>query len=279
LSVEELRAAVEELAGMDDPPLERAAPAVKGLLDALEAGEIRAASTEDGEWKVHLWVKRGVLLAFRIGANRSGTLAPYFHFRDRETLPTWSPDSCDRSVRLVPGGTTVRRGAYLGDDVVVMPPAYINVAAYVGDGSMVDSHALVGSCAQVGNNVHLSAAAQVGGVLEPIGAQPVIIEDEVFVGGGAGIYEGTRVGRGAVLAPGVVLTRAVPLFDLVREQVLRGTARQPLAVPEGAVVVPGARPAAGRFARQRGLQLQTPLIVKYRDRSTDAALALEEALR
>jgi 2,3,4,5-tetrahydropyridine-2-carboxylate N-succinyltransferase len=279
LNLDELRLAIEELAGAGDPPADSAAAVVGALLEALEAGEIRAASPVGDEWKVNPWVKQGVLLAFRVGANRGGALEPFFHFRDRETLPTWSPEGCGRNVRLVPGGTTVRRGAFLGDGVVVMPPAYVNVAAYVGEGSMVDSHALVGSCAQVGRNVHLSAAAQIGGVLEPVGALPVIVEDDVFVGGGAGVYEGTRVRRGAVLAPGVILTRAVPVFDLVRERVLRATAERPLTLPEGAVVVPGARPAAGSFAREHGLQLQAPLIVKYRDRSTDAALALEEALR
>jgi 2,3,4,5-tetrahydropyridine-2-carboxylate N-succinyltransferase len=182
-------------------------------------------------------------------------------------------------VRVVPGGTTVRRGSHIAVGVVIMPPAYVNVGAFVGEGSMIDSHALVGSCAQVGRGVHLSAAAQLGGVLEPVGATPVIVEDEAFVGGGCGVYEGVRVGRGAVLAAGVVLTRAVPLYDLVHERVLRATDDRALAVPPGAVVVLGARRAPGSFAERHGLQLQAPVIVKYRDAGTAAALALEEGLR
>jgi 2,3,4,5-tetrahydropyridine-2-carboxylate N-succinyltransferase len=173
----------------------------------------------------------------------------------------------------------VRRGAYLGDGVVIMPPAYVNVGAWVGADSMIDSHALVGSCAQVGRRVHLSAAVQLGGVLEPVGARPVIIEDGAFVGGGAGVYEGTRVGAAAVVAPGVILTRATPVYDVVRERVWRAEGERPLHVPDGAVVVPGSRPAAGRYAAGEGLQLQTPVIVKYRDARTAAAVALEEALR
>ena len=242
---------------------------------ALPTGE-----TPMGMYRVlATWVKEGILLAFRHGADGAGGLPPYFHFRDRETLPTWSPDGCGRSIRIVPGGTTVRRGAHLGDGVVVMPPAYVNVGAYVGPGTMVDSHALVGSCAQIGRGVHLSAAVQIGGVLEPVGALPVIVEDHVFAGGGVGIYEGTRVGARAVLAPGVILTRALPLYDLVRERVYRAEPGKPLLVPGGAVVVPGARSAGGAFAESHGLRLQAPVIVKYRDAGTDAALALEEALR
>jgi 2,3,4,5-tetrahydropyridine-2-carboxylate N-succinyltransferase len=279
MSVDVLRRAVEELAEQRDPPRNAALPVIDSLLAALESGRVRAAAPRGDRWEVSAWVKQGILLAFRVGHNVNRPVPPVFCFRDRDTLPTWGPSRCDRDVRIVPGGTTVRRGAFLGDGVVVMPPAYVNVGAYVGQGSMVDSHALVGSCAQIGRGVHLSAAAQVGGVLEPIGALPVIIEDDAFVGGGAGIYEGTRVGAGAVLAPGVTLTRAVPLYDLVRETVHRAEGTNPLVVPEGAVVVPGSRPASGGFAKARGLQLQTPVIVKYRDRSTDVALELEKALR
>jgi 2,3,4,5-tetrahydropyridine-2-carboxylate N-succinyltransferase len=279
LSLDELRTAIEELAGLQRPPEDRARPVVEALLEALEDGHARAAEPVSGGWKVNRWVKRGILLAFRTGTNRGGGLPPWFHFRDRDTLPTWNPEQGRRDVRIVPGGTTVRRGAHLADGVVVMPPAYVNVGAFVGQGSMVDSHALVGSCAQIGRSVHLSAAAQVGGVLEPVGAMPVIVEDDVFVGGGAGIYEGTRVGRGAVLAPGVILTRSVPVHDLVRREVHRATGGKPLVIPERAVVVPGARPVASEYGRDLGLQVQTPLVVKYRDEATDAALALEGALR
>lgn len=274
-----LRAEVERLSAMRAPPEQEAKEVVSRLLDALESGAVRAASPGERGWEVHPWVKRGILLGFRVGAHAVSEVPP-FHFRDRETFPTWSPASAPRHVRIVPGGTTVRRGAYLAEGVIVMPPAYVNVGAWVGEGSLVDSHALVGSCAQVGANVHLSAAAQVGGVLEPVGARPVVIEDRVFVGGGCGIYEGTRVGEGAVLAAGVILTRSVPVFDLVREQVYRaGSHGDTLEIPAGAVVVPGVRPARGEFARAQGLGFQTPVIVKYRDASTDAASALEDALR
>jgi len=276
---DELRQCVLRLVADPAPDRERGLPVVAALLDALEQGEVRAAEPRDDGWAVHAWVKQGILLGFRLGANRGSVSGSAFHFRDRDTFPTWNPNTSLRAVRIVPGGTTVRRGAYLGDGVVVMPPAYVNVGAWVGAGSMIDSHALVGSCAQIGRGVHLSAAAQVGGVLEPVGALPVIVEDDAFVGGGCGIYEGTRVRARAVLAPGVVLSRAVAVVDLVRRSIHRALPDGPLVIPEGAVVVPGSRPAVGEFAMRQGIQLQTPVIVKYRDGSTDAALALEQALR
>ena len=279
MKLAELRAEIESLAGARDPEPLRVRLAVDALLDALERGEVRAAEPRDGVWHVHRWVKLGILLAFRSGRNAASAVPPVFWFRDREAFTTWDPNRAERSVRVVPGGTTVRRGAYLGEGVVVMPPAYVNVGAHVGEDSMVDSHALVGSCAQIGRAVHLSAAAQIGGVLEPVGALPVIVEDGAFVGGGCGIYEGTQVGAGAVLAPGVILSRAVPLYDVVRGEVHRAGDGRPLLVPAGAVVVPGSRPARGSFAEARGLQLQAPVIVKYRDPGTDAAVTLEEALR
>jgi 2,3,4,5-tetrahydropyridine-2-carboxylate N-succinyltransferase len=278
-TLDELRVELERVAALERPPREEALPLVGALLDALERGEVRAAERVEGVWQASPWVKRGILLAFRVGENRRLGDDPVFHFRDRETFPTWDPNQADRDVRIVPGGSTVRRGAHLAAGVVVMPPAYVNVGAWVGAGSMIDSHALVGSCAQIGEHVHLSAAAQIGGVLEPVGALPVIVERDAFVGGGCGVYEGTRVGEGAVLAPGVILTRAVALHDVVRGVIHRAEAERPLAVPAGAVVVPGTRPAGGAYAEQWGLQIATPLIVKYRDEGTDAALALEEALR
>lgn len=279
MSVAELRREIESLVDGGRADRRQARDAVGRLLSALERGEVRAAECVDGEWTVHRWVKQGILLGFRVGENAASASPETFHFRDRDTFPTWDPNRTDRNVRLVPGGTTVRRGAHLADEVVVMPPAYINVGAFVGPGSMIDSHALVGSCAQVGRSVHLSAAAQLGGVLEPIGALPVIVEDDAFIGGGCGIYEGTRVGARAVLAPGVILSRAVRLYDLVRATVHAASGDLPLVVPDGAVVVPGSRPARGGFAEEHGLAVQTPVIVKYRDVSTDAALTLEEALR
>ncbi len=247
------------------------------LLDSLERGERRAAfQNEAGHWAVDTAVKEGILWAFRLGVDQP-IEAPPFWFRDRDTVPPRR--DIPGGVRVVPGGTAIRRGSYLGKGVVIVPPAYVNVGAYVDEATMVDSHALVGSCAQVGKKVHLSAAAQVGGVLEPSGARPVIIEDEVFVGGGTGLYEGVLVGKRAVLAAGVILTGSTTLIDLVNEVELKGEGGVPLAVPEGAVVVPGSRPASGAWARERGIQLATPVIVKYRDSRTDSKTALESALR
>ena len=248
----------------------------------LSAGEVRAAepdpSTETG-WRVNTWVKQGILLGFKFGdiADMSSDHGRWPFF-DKDTLPLKRIDA-QSGVRVVPGGSTVRDGAFLGRGVICMPPMYINIGAWVGEDTLVDSHALVGSCAQIGARVHLSAAVQVGGALEPPGAMPVIVEDEAFVGGGCGLYEGTRVGRGAVLAPGVVLTRAVPMFDLVHARTIEADGDGTLAVPERAVVVPGTRPARSDWARAQGLSLYAPVIVKYRDAATDAAAALEEALR
>lgn len=245
----------------------------------LERGEIRAARRdEQGHWHAVPWVKRAILLGFRIGHMQSMPSSAPFSFVDKHTYPT-REFRLENQVRIVPGGSTVRRGAYLAPNVVCMPPMYINVGAYVGRGTMVDSHALVGSCAQIGERVHLSAAAQIGGVLEPINASPVIIEDDVIVGGNCGVYEGTVVRSKAVLGAGVILTRGTPVYDLVKETVHRATADQPLIIPEGAVVVPGARKVTSSFGEAQGLSLQTPVIVKYRDDKTDAATALEAWLR
>ena len=248
------------------------------LLDALEAGEARAAEKgADGTWTANAWVKRGILLGFRLGEIVDQSQGG-FAFFDKDTYPTQG-FGLDRGVRIVPGGSTVRRGSYLAPGVVCMPPMYVNVGAYVGAGTMVDSHALVGSCGQIGERVHLSAAAQIGGVLEPIGAAPVVVEDDVFVGGGCGIYEGTVVREGAVLAAGVILTRSTRVYDLANETVLRSSADAPLEIPAGAVVVPGSRAVDSDFGRAHGLALSAPCIVKYRDASTDASTTLEEALR
>lgn len=274
----ELEGAIERVERAGSAGRDEARAIVEALFMALEAGSVRAAWPSPEGWRVNAWVKRGLLLAFRFGVN-VGTSTPPFHFRDRDLLTTQDPAKGGRNVRVVPGGSTVRRGAFLAEGVVVMPPAFVNVGAYVGAGTMIDSHALVGSCAQIGSRVHLSAAVQVGGVLEPPGALPVIVEDEAFVGGGCGLYEGTRVGRRAVLAPGVVLTRAVRLYDLVHERMIEADGEGTLVVPERAVVVPGTRPAQGEWARAHGLSLYAPMIVKYRDAATDAAAALEEALR
>jgi 2,3,4,5-tetrahydropyridine-2-carboxylate N-succinyltransferase len=254
------------------------ARAVDELLDALERGEVRAAERgPDGQWSAVPWVKRGILLGFRLGKVADMSLPP-FAFFDKHTYPPRALTT-HHGVRLVPGGSAVRRGAYLAPGVVCMPPMYINVGAYVGDGTMVDSHALVGSCAQVGARVHLSAAAQIGGVLEPVNAAPVVVEDDVLVGGNCGVYEGTVVRRRAVLAAGVILTRGTPVYDLVRETTYRGGDTQPLEIPEAAVVVPGARAIRSGWGAAQHLSLQTPIIVKYRDERTDVAAALESWLR
>jgi len=245
----------------------------------LERGDVRAARRDaDGIWHAVPWVKRAILLGFRLGKVSEMPGNAPFSFLDKHTFPT-REFRVENQVRIVPGGSTVRRGAYLAPNVVCMPPMYINVGAYVGRGTMVDSHALVGSCAQIGERVHLSAAAQIGGVLEPVNAAPVVIEDDVVVGGNCGVYEGTVVRARAVLGAGVILTRGTPVYDLVRETVHRATADQPLIIPEGAVVVPGARRVSSPFGEAQGLSLQTPVIVKYRDDKTDAATALEAWLR
>jgi 2,3,4,5-tetrahydropyridine-2,6-dicarboxylate N-succinyltransferase len=248
------------------------------FLHRLETGEIRAAVPTEEGWRVNAWVKKGILLGFRLGrVVEMGPAGPLAFF-DKDTFPPRRLAASD-GVRVVPGGSAVRSGAHLGSGVVVMPPAYVNVGAYVGEGSLIDSHALVGSCAQVGRRVHLSAGAMLGGVLEPVGALPVIVEDEVLVGGNCGIYEGTIVGRRAVLGSGVLLTGSITVYDIPRQTTYHRTAEAPLRIPEGAVVVPGSRRLAHPFAERHGLSLATPVIVKYRDERTDAAAALEDALR
>ncbi len=275
--------AAGEAAGND--PL--ALAAFLELRAALEAGMIRAAEPDADSplgWRVNPWVKRGILLGFRLGTMRGDGLpwgsleSGLFPFIDKHTYPArdWSPED---GVRIVPGGTAVRAGAYLARGVVCMPPAYVNVGAYVDAGTMVDSHALVGSCAQVGKRVHLSAAAQIGGVLEPVNATPVILEDDVLVGGNCGVYEGTIVRKRAVLAAGTILTRGTPVYDVVQGEVLRATAETPLMIPENAVVVPGSRAVHKGKAAEWGLSVYTPVIVKYRDAKTELSLALEELLR
>ena len=257
---------------------------VDALLGALERGAVRAAERGgDGTWRAVPWVKRGILLGFRIGRVVDMSMGghhgePRLGFFDKHTYPPQGMTIAN-GVRIVPGGSAVRRGAYLAPGVVCMPPMYINVGAWVGAGTMVDSHALVGSCAQIGERVHLSAAAQIGGVLEPVNAAPVVIEDDVLVGGNCGVYEGTIVRAKAVLAAGVVLTRGTPVYDLVNERVHRATPDSPLEIPTGAVVVPGARHVNGGWGAAQGLSLQTPVIVKYRDERTDLATALEGWLR
>lgn len=246
--------------------------------DALTQGAIRAADKIDGRWHTNAWVKQGILLGFRIGELTESGDPNVLAFVDKATYPLQHFSLANR-VRVVPGGSSVRSGAYVAPGVVCMPPMFINTGAYVDEGTMVDSHALVGSCAQVGKRVHISAAAQIGGVLEPINASPVIIEDDVLVGGNCGVYEGTQVCSRAVLGAGVILTRSTPLFDVVHGEIYRSSEDQPLRVPEGAVVVPGSRAITRGKAAEWGLSLYAPVIVKYRDERTDRGVELEDILR
>ena len=269
----------------DAPLPEDARDVVDQLLDALETGSVRAAEKDSatGEWRAVPWVKRGILLGFRVGGMidmsfRSVDSRFALNFFDKDTYPP-RPLDLEDGIRVVPGGSSIRRGAYVAKGVVCMPPMYINVGAHVGSATLIDSHALVGSCAQVGERVHLSAAAQLGGVLEPVNASPVVVEDDVIVGGNCGIYEGTVVRKRAVIGAGVVLTRGTPVYDLERQTVHRAEGGKPLVIPESAVVVPGARAVKSDWGQSQGISLQTPVIVKYRDEKTDAATALESWLR
>lgn len=245
---------------------------------ALTRGEFRAAEKIDGNWVVNAWVKQGILLGFRLGELTEMSDGDVFSFVDKDTFPARRLTLADR-VRLVPGGSSIREGAYVAPSVICMPPMFINVGAYIDEGSMIDSHALVGSCAQIGKRVHLSAAAQIGGVLEPINAAPVVIEDDVLIGGNCGVYEGTLVRARAVLGAGTILTRSTPLYDLVRGEIYRSSTQQPLEVPENAVVVPGSRAVNKGKAAEWNLSLYTPVIVKYRDEKTEQGIELEEWLR
>ena len=266
-------------AGPDAASDPDALSAFLALRDALEAGEIRSAEPDPDAptgWRVNAWVKEGILLGFRIGQLESW--GSDLSFVDKGTFPH-RHFKAEEGIRIVAGGTAVRSGAYLARSVIVIPPSYINTGAYVDEGALIDSHALVGSCAQIGKRVHLSAASQVGGVLEPINATPVVLEDDVLVGGNCGVYEGTIVRRKAVLAAGTILTRGTPVYDVIRGEVLRATAEQPLIIPEYAVVVPGARAVNKGQAADWGLSVYTPVIVKYRDEKTELSAALEDILR
>jgi 2,3,4,5-tetrahydropyridine-2-carboxylate N-succinyltransferase len=276
-----LKSAIEQLSSRE--AIANADEARRIFLDfrsALTRGEIRAAEKIDGRWVVHAWVKQGILLGFRLGALTEMSDGGALSFVDKDTFPARHMTVSDR-VRLIPGGSSIREGAYVAPGVICAPPMWINVGAFVDEGSMIDSHALVGSCAQIGKRVHLSAAAQIGGVLEPVNAAPVIIEDDVLIGGNCGVYEGTLVRALAVLGAGTILTRSTPLYDLVRGEIYRASAEQPLEVPENAVVVPGSR--AVKKGRGKlddwNLSLYTPVIVKYRDEKTERGIELEEWLR
>ena len=280
-SILTLKSAIDRLSAretIDDP--DKARPVFFEFRAALTRGEARAAENVGGHWVVNAWVKQGILLGFRLGELVKMSDGDVLSFIDKDTFPARRLTLADR-VRLVPGGSSIREGAHVAPSVVCMPPMFINVGAYVDEGSMIDSHALVGSCAQIGKRVHLSAAAQIGGVLEPVNAAPVVIEDDVLIGGNCGVYEGTLVRARAVLGAGTILTRSTPLYDLARGEVYRASAEQPLEVPENAVVVPGSRAVKKGKGKSDdwNLSLYTPVIVKYRDEKTERGIELEEWLR
>jgi 2,3,4,5-tetrahydropyridine-2-carboxylate N-succinyltransferase len=276
-----LRAEIEQL--FDNKPAEYSArnrEVFYRFLAALNEGRVRAAEPDPGTatgWRVNAWVKKGILLGFRMGTNVDMSVGS-LTFRDKDTYCTKGIGP-ENNIRIVPGGSSVRDGAYLGKNVTCMPPMYINVGAYVDDGTMVDSHALVGSCAQIGKGCHISAASQIGGVLEPVGALPVIVEDDVLIGGNCGVYEGTVVKTRAVLGTGTILNRSTPLYDLARNIIHRATDETPLIVPEGAVVIAGARAITNGPGKDWGISVYTPVIVKYRDAKTDTRIQLEDLLR
>jgi 2,3,4,5-tetrahydropyridine-2,6-dicarboxylate N-succinyltransferase len=277
--MESLRSSIERLAALEEVERDHGARQIfMDFRDALTEGKIRAAEKVGNQWVVNTWVKQGILLGFRLGELSEMAQDASLSFVDKDTFPARRFTVRDR-VRVVPGGSSVRLGSYVAPGVICMPPMFINVGAYVDEGTMVDSHALVGSCAQIGKRVHLSAAAQIGGVLEPINAAPVVIEDDVLVGGNCGVYEGTLVRARAVLGSGTILTRSTPIYDIVRGEVYRATEDKGLEVPENAVVVPGSRAIQHGQGKEWNLSLYTPVIVKYRDEKTDQRIELEDLLR
>lgn len=256
----------------------KALVAFKEMIKLLNKGEVRSAEKTNGTWQANAWVKKGILLGFRLGVLKDMSINNDFRFFDKHILPLKHIKIKD-NVRIVPGGSSIRNGCYVGSGVICMPPMYINIGAYVDDNTLIDSHALVGSCAQLGKRIHLSAGAQIGGVLEPINSVPVIIEDDVMVGGNTGIYEGTIVSRRAVIGAGCVITGSTPVYDSVKGKIYRKTKDGPLVIPEGAVVVAGSRPLKNQFGIDNSISVYTPVIIKYRDEKTDASTALEESLR
>lgn len=256
----------------------KALSAFNEMVKLLNKGEVRSAEKKNGTWSSNAWVKKGILLGFRLGKLKDVSIDKNFRFFDKHTLPLKSIKMKD-SVRIVPGGSSIRSGCYIGKGVICMPPMYINIGAYIDDNSLIDSNALVGSCAQLGKKIHLSAAAQIGGVLEPINSVPVIIEDEVMIGGNSGIYEGTIVQRRAVIGAGCIITGSTPVYDTVKGTIYKKNKDEPLIIPEGAVVVAGSRPLKSQYGIDNNLSIYTPVIIKYRDEKTDASTALEESLR
>ena len=263
---------------LTDKQKNKAISAFKEMVNLLNKGEVRSAEKRDGAWHANEWVKKGILLGFRLGKMKEMSVNVNFRFFDKHTLPL-KPVKIKDGVRVVPGGSSIRNGCYIGKSVICMPPMYINIGSYIDDNSLIDSHALVGSCAQLGKNIHLSAAAQIGGVLEPINSVPVIVEDEVMIGGNSGLYEGTIVQRRAVIGAGCIITGSTPVYDTVKGKIYRKTKDEPLIIPEGAVVVAGSRPLKSQYGIDNNLSIYTPIIIKYRDEKTDAGTALEESLR
>ena len=283
MAVQELSESIDELFAQGDKADSMAARgAFVRLRDQLNVGHVRAAEPDPSQptgWRVNAWVKRGILLGFRFGRLVDHSIDHgRWAFFDKDTMPLKTL-GLERHVRLVPGGSAIREGAFVGKGVICMPPMYVNIGAYIGECTLIDSHVLIGSCAQVGSKCHVSAGAQIGGVIEPVGAMPVVIEDEVLIGGNTGIYEGAVIKQRAVIAAGVVITGSTPIYDLPRGEIIRAAEGQPLVVPEGAVVVPGSRAVTMGKGPQWGLSLATPVIVKYRDDRTDTRVGLEAWIR
>jgi 2,3,4,5-tetrahydropyridine-2,6-dicarboxylate N-succinyltransferase len=273
----DLRARIEQ--AFEDPPAKEESLVLFGeFKNLLNEGKIRAAEKAGDEWIVHIWVKKGILLGFRLGTICDMSIDARFPFFDKDTFPLKSFPR-GSGIRLVPGGSSVRDGCYIGKNVVMMPPMYVNTGAYVDDGTMVDSHALVGSCAQIGKRVHVSAGTQIGGVLEPVGSMPVIVEDDVLIGGQCGLYEGVIVSSRAVIGAGTLITGSTPVYDLVRDAVYEKSEKKPLVIPANAVVVPGSRPITRGRGRELGLSIYTPVIIKYRDPKTEKSVRFEDLLR
>ena len=277
--IDELREKIERLSDLNssDYP-EDSMETFLEFRNLLGQGKIRSAEYIEGEWKVNIWVKKGILIGFKIGKLVDYSESKSFRYFDKDTYPLKNL-SIEDGIRIVPGGTSIREGAYVAKGVVIMPPAYVNVGAYVGEDTMIDSHALVGSCAQIGKNVHISAGTQIGGVLEPVRALPVIVEDNVILGGNSGVYEGTIVHSGAVISAGIVLTSATRIFDLVNEIIISANDQGVIELPENAVVVPGVRKKEGKFAEKHNISIYSPVIIKYRDEKTKYSTSLEEILR
>ena len=247
------------------------------FIEMLDSGKLRAAEKTDGGWQVNEWVKKGILIGFRLGRTTDMSEGA-FTFFDKDTYPL-KKLTIGNKLRIVPGGTTFRKGSFIAQNVVVMPPSYVNVGAYIDSGTMLDSHTLIGSCAQIGRNCHISAAVQIGGVLEPVQALPVIVEDNVFIGGNCGIYEGVRIGKNSILGSGTIITASTPVYDIVNERVIKADEGGVLVIPENAVLVPGSRPIKSEYAKKNGLSVYTPIIIKYRDERSDKKATLEEILR